>query len=216
MFERFTNRSRRVVVLAQQEALGLNHDYIGTEHILLGLIAEGQGPAAKILSSLDITLDSARAKIEEVVGRGEQPPTGHIPFTPRSKKVLELSLREALRYEQNYVGTGHILLSILTDGEGPAATFLMEQGVDANLVEDRLRREFADDPGTEAAPAGEDPVTLHPARPLAVKWHQILPLVDSIEARLTAIEEQLGIAADGPREEARRDDEPPEDSAASD
>src|SRR5690242_3219062 len=110
MFERFSQRARRVVVLAQEEARMLNHNYIGTEHILLGLIREGEGVAAKALESLGISLEAVRQQVEEIIGQGQQAPSGHIPFTPRAKKVLELSLREALQLGHNYIGTDHILL----------------------------------------------------------------------------------------------------------
>ena len=121
MFERFTDRARRVVVLAQEEARMLNHNYIGTEHILLGLIHEGEGVAAKALESLGISLEGVRQQVEEIIGQGQQAPSGHIPFTPRAKKVLELSLREALQLGHNYIGTEHILLGLIREGEGVAA-----------------------------------------------------------------------------------------------
>ena len=117
MFERFTDRARRVVVLAQEEARMLNHSYIGTEHILLGLIHEGEGVAAKALESMDISLGAVREKVQEDIGQGQQNPPGHIPFTPRAKKVLELSLREALQLGHNYIGTEHILLGLIREGE---------------------------------------------------------------------------------------------------
>ena len=125
MFERFTDRARRVVVLAQEEARMLSHNYIGTEHILLGLIHEGEGVAAKALESLDISLEAVRAQVEEIIGQGQQAPSGHIPFTPRAKKVLELSLREALQLGHNYIGTEHILLGLIREGEGVAAQVLV-------------------------------------------------------------------------------------------
>ena len=118
MFERFTDRARRVVVLAQEEARMLNHNYIGTEHILLGLIHEGEGVAAKALESLGISLEAVRQQVEEIIGQGQQAPSGHIPFTPRAKKVLELSLREALQLGHNYIGTEHILLGLIREGDG--------------------------------------------------------------------------------------------------
>src|SRR3712207_9278810 len=121
MFERFTDRARRVVVLAQEEARLLNHNYIGTEHILLGLIHEGEGVAAKALESLGISLEAVRSQVEEIIGQGGSSPSGHIPFTPRAKKVLELSLREALQLGHNYIGTEHILLGLIREGEGVAA-----------------------------------------------------------------------------------------------
>src|SRR5881628_2740285 len=134
MFERFTDRARRVVVLAQEEARMLNHNYIGTEHILLGLIHEGEGVAAKALESLGISLDAVRQQVEEIIGQGQQAPSGHIPFTPRAKKVLELSLREALQLGHNYIGTEHILLGLIREGEGVAAQVLQKLGADLNRV----------------------------------------------------------------------------------
>jgi ATP-dependent Clp protease ATP-binding subunit ClpC len=134
MFERFTDRARRVVVLAQEEARMLNHNYIGTEHILLGLIHEGEGVAAKALESLNISLEAVREQVEEIIGQGQAAPTGHIPFTPRAKKVLELSLREALQLGHNYIGTEHILLGLIREGEGVAAQVLQKLGADLGRV----------------------------------------------------------------------------------
>jgi ATP-dependent Clp protease ATP-binding subunit ClpC len=131
VFERFTDRARRAVVLAQEEARMLNHDYIGTEHLLLGLVREHDGVAGKALASLDISLEAVRRQVEEIVGQGHAAPTGHIPFTPRSKKVLELSLREALQLGHNYIGTEHILLGLVREGEGVATQVLAQLG--ANL-----------------------------------------------------------------------------------
>jgi Clp amino terminal domain, pathogenicity island component len=134
MFERFTDRGRRVVVLAQEEARLLNHNYIGTEHVLLGLIHEEQGVAARALTELGISLDAVRAEVEQIVGQGKSPPTGHIPFTPRAKKVLELSLREALALGHNYIGTEHILLGLIREGEGVAAQVLVKLGAGLDRV----------------------------------------------------------------------------------
>ena len=138
MFERFTDRARRVVVLAQEEARLLNHSYIGTEHILLGLIHEGEGVAAKALESLSISLDAVRAQVEEIIGQGGSSPSGHIPFTPRAKKVLELSLREALQLGHNYIGTEHILLGLLREGEGVATQVLVKLGADLGKVRQQV------------------------------------------------------------------------------
>jgi len=138
VFERFTDRARRVVVLAQEEARMLNHNYIGTEHILLGLIHEGEGVAAKALESLGISLEAVRSQVEEIIGQGQTPPTGHIPFTPRAKKVLELSLREALQLGHNYIGTEHILLGLIREGEGVAAQVLVKLGADLNKVRQQV------------------------------------------------------------------------------
>ncbi|NOX21752.1 MAG: ATP-dependent Clp protease ATP-binding subunit, partial [Actinobacteria bacterium] len=134
MFERFTDRARRVVVLAQEEARLLNHNYIGTEHILLGLIHEGEGVAARALEGLGINLESVRSQVVEIIGQGSQAPTGHIPFTPRAKKVLELSLREALQLGHNYIGTEHILLGLIREGEGVAAQVLQKLGAELHKV----------------------------------------------------------------------------------
>ena len=138
MFERFTDRARRVVVLAQEEARLLSHSYIGTEHILLGLIHEGEGVAAKALESLGISLEAVRNQVEEIIGQGGTSPSGHIPFTPRAKKVLELSLREALQLGHNYIGTEHILLGLIREGEGVAAQVLVKLGADLSRVRQQV------------------------------------------------------------------------------
>lgn len=138
MFERFTDRARRVVVLAQEEARMLNHNYIGTEHVLLGLIHEGEGVAAKALESLNISLGAVREQVQEIIGQGQQAPSGHIPFTPRAKKVLELSLREALQLGHNYIGTEHILLGLIREGEGVAAQVLVKLGADLSRVRQQV------------------------------------------------------------------------------
>ena len=134
MFERFTDRARRVVVLAQDEARSLNHNYIGTEHLLLGLITEGEGVAAKALESLDINKDAVRSAVIDIIGEGEKPVEGHIPFTPRAKRVFELSLREALQLGHNYIGTEHLLLGLLKEGEGVASQVLIKLGADLSKV----------------------------------------------------------------------------------
>ena len=154
MFERFTDRARRVVVLAQEEARMLNHNYIGTEHILLGLIHEGEGVAAKGLESLGISLEGVRAQVEEIIGQGQQAPSGHIPFTPRAKKVLELSLREALQLGHNYIGTEHILLGLIREGEGVAAQVLVKLGADLNKVRQQVIQLLSGYQGKEAVASG--------------------------------------------------------------
>jgi ATP-dependent Clp protease ATP-binding subunit ClpA len=165
MFEKFTERARRVVVLAQDEAVMLHHNRIGTEHLLLGLIREGEGVAARALESLGVSLEAVRQQVEEIIGRGEQAPSGHIPFTPRAKKVLELSLREALQLGHNYIGTEHILLGLLREGEGLAAQVLVKLGADLNRVRQQVIQELAGLPGT-------------------------------VESRLSAVEQRVGIAPD--------------------
>jgi ATP-dependent Clp protease ATP-binding subunit ClpA len=138
MFERFTDRARRSLFLSQEEARRLNHNYVGTEHLLLGLVSEGQGVAAKALESLGISLEAVRAQVEESIGQGQRAPTGHIPFNPRAKKVLELSLREATQLGHNYIGTEHLLLGLLREGEGVAAQVLVKLGADLSRVRQQV------------------------------------------------------------------------------
>ena len=138
MFERFTDRGRRVVVLAQEEARMLNHNYLGTEHLLLGLLRESGGVAAKALQSLGIGLEAVRHQVVEIIGEGHQAPSGHIPFTPRVKKVLELSLREAQLLGHNYVSTGHLLLGLLREGDGVAVQVLVRLDANLNLVRQQV------------------------------------------------------------------------------
>jgi ATP-dependent Clp protease ATP-binding subunit ClpC len=147
MFEWFTDRARRVVVLAQEEARLLNHNYIGTEHILLGLVHEREGVAARALESLNIRLDAVRRDVEELVGQGGSPPSERIPFTPRAKKVLELSLREAIQVGHNYIGTEHILLGLLREGEGIACQVLVKLGAKLPKVRARVLQLVAESPG---------------------------------------------------------------------
>jgi ATP-dependent Clp protease ATP-binding subunit ClpC len=163
MFERFTDRARRVVVLAQEEAKMLNHNYIGTEHILLGLIHEGEGVAAKALESLGISLDAVREQVQDIIGQGQQQPTGHIPFTPRAKKVLELSLREALQLGHNYIGTEHILLGLIREGEGVAAQVLVKLGADLNRVRQQVIQLLSGYQGKEQVQVGANETAANPA-----------------------------------------------------
>ncbi|MFM6971648.1 MAG: ATP-dependent Clp protease ATP-binding subunit [Rhodoluna sp.] len=156
MFEKFTDKARRVVVLAQEEAKLLNHNYIGTEHILLGLIHEGEGVAAKALEALGINLDSVREQVQEIIGQGQQAPTGHIPFTPRAKKVLELSLREALQLGHSYIGTEHLLLGLIREGEGVAAQVLTKLGADTNRVRQQVINLLSGFQGKETVAVGGD------------------------------------------------------------
>ena len=159
MFERFTDRARRVVVLAQDEARGLKHNYIGTEHLLLGLISEGEGVAAKALETMGIKGEAVRASVIEIIGEGEKPVEGHIPFTPRAKRVFELSLREALQLGHNYIGTEHLLLGLLKEGEGVAAQVLTKQGADLAQVRQTVIQMLSgyqrgDEEGRESVGAG--------------------------------------------------------------
>jgi ATP-dependent Clp protease ATP-binding subunit ClpC len=168
MFERFTDRARRVVVLAQTEARNLNHNYIGTEHILLGLIHERQGVAAQVLESSNISLEAARQQVEEIIGRGQAEIGGHIPFSPRAKKVLELSLREALQLGHNYIGTEHVLLGLIREGEGVAAQVLRELGADLNGVRQTVIQLLS---GSKAGKGEQDPVhPWLPARGPTCQW----------------------------------------------
>ena len=149
MFERFTDQARRVVVLAQEESRMLNHNYIGTEHLLLGLIHEGDGGAATALEAMGISLEAVRQQVEEIVGKGQDAPSGHIPFTPRAKKVLELSLRESLQLGHNYIGTEHILLGLIREGDGLAAQILVRLGADLAEVREQVLRQLADQPAEQ-------------------------------------------------------------------
>jgi hypothetical protein len=152
MFQRFTDRARQVVVLAQEEARRLDHNYVGTEHILLGLISEGGGVAARALESLGISLDAVRQQVEEIIGQGQQAPSGHIPFTPRAKKVLELSLRESMQLGHTYIGTEHILLGLVREGDGVAAQVLVRLGADLNRVRQQVIQLLAGRAAAEPGP----------------------------------------------------------------
>ena len=183
MFERFTDRARRVVTLAQEDARTLSHNYIGTEHILLGLIHEGEGVAAKALKALNISLDGVRQQVEEIIGHGEQMPTGHIPFTPRAKKVWELALREALQLGHNYIGTEHILLGLIREGQGIAAQVLVNLGADLNRVRQQVLQLLSGYPGKEPSIQGVETVfryatgpTLDPLALLSLitDWYQMV------------------------------------------
>jgi ATP-dependent Clp protease ATP-binding subunit ClpC len=181
VFERFTDRARRVIVLAQEEARMLNHNYIGTEHVLLGLLHEGEGVAYQTLTTLDISLDTVREKVEEIIGVGQKAPSSHIPFTPRAKKVLELSLREALDMGHNYIGTEHILLGLLREGDGVAAQVLVNLG--ATLA--KVRREVLKAvEGSSSAP--EDVVGT-----LTFGSSSLLSRMSALEARLADVETRL-------------------------
>lgn len=177
MFERFTDRARRVVVLAQEETRMLNHSYIGTEHILLGLIHEGEGAACRALESLGISLESVRGQVEEIIGQGQQAPKGHIPFTPRAKKVLELSLREATQLGHNYIGTEHILLGLIREGEGVGAEVLIKLGLELTRVRQQVIQILS---GYEPEPS--KPRRLTVARALEAVW-AMLPEFDEPIAR---------------------------------
>jgi len=229
MFERFTDRARRVVVLAQEEARELGHNYIGTEHLLLGLLRDGEGIAARALEALGIRLDAVRQEIRQIIGKGSGMPAGHIPFTPRAKKVLELSLREALQLGHNYIGTEHILLGLIHEGEGVAAQVLVRLG--AGL--DRVRVQVVQllqglEPSAEPASLlGEGPALEERFRPasaahsgpavrvvgsriqlesLTARIGEVISRLDLIAERLAAIEGHL---AEGRGAPARAPRKPP-------
>jgi hypothetical protein len=187
MFERFTDRARRVVVLAQEEARMLDHNYIGTEHLLLGLIHEGDGVAAKALEAMGISLDAVRQQVEEIIGRGQEAPSGHIPFTPRAKRVLELSLRESGQLGHNYIGTEHILLGLVREGEGVAAQVLVKLGAELNRVR-QMVIQLLDGRGAEARPT--------PRSMRGGVIEDVLARLDSMDGRLTAIERWVGMGPD--------------------
>jgi hypothetical protein len=151
MFERFTDRARRVIVLAQEEARLLNHNYIGTEHILLGLLHEGEGIAARALEALGVSTERARQEVEAIIGHGDRVPSGHVPFTPRAKKVLEFGMREAIQLGHNHIGTEHILLGLVREGEGVAATVLVKLGADLQRVREAVIQLVTSAPGGAAA-----------------------------------------------------------------
>ena len=196
MFERFTERARRVVVLAQEEARMLNHNYIGTEHVLLGLIHEGEGVAARALESLGVSLDAVRQQVEEIIGQGQETPSGHIPFTPRAKKVLELSLREALQLGHEYIGTEHILLGLIREGDGVAAQVLVKLGADLNRVRQQVIQLLHGYQGQEPASAGTSQGSLVGKRARAGLSDEALARLDSLDRRLAAIERWVGLRPD--------------------
>jgi Clp amino terminal domain, pathogenicity island component len=189
MFERFTERARRVVVFAQEEARELNHSYIGTEHLLLGLMRDAGSVAAQALHELEISQDAVRERVTEIIGRGQQAPSGHIPFTPRAKKVLELSLREALQLNHNYIGTEHILLGLVREGEGVAAQVLIKLGGSLSRVRDKV---------IELAPPGssEGPELSGQLRQSRLRGplDELTRRLEAMDERLAAIERHLGLA----------------------
>jgi ATP-dependent Clp protease ATP-binding subunit ClpC len=188
MFERFTDRARRVIVLAQQEARLLDHNFIGTEHILLGLIHEGEGVAARALTAMGIRLDAMRQAVEDIIGRGTQPlpASGYIPFTPRSKKVLELSLREAMELRSDQIGTEHMLLALVREGHGVAAQVLLDAGVDLERAREQVDMLLHGSP--------EEDVSPDPAGPAA---DDLIGRLTLFAARLSAIELRLRQSSSG-------------------
>jgi ATP-dependent Clp protease ATP-binding subunit ClpC len=200
MFERFTNQSRYAIVAAQEEARSLNHSHIGSEHLLLGLLREDQGTAAPPLASAGITLEAARQVIDELVGRGERPPPGHIPFTKPAKQCLELALREALQLGHRYIGTGHLLLGLIDTDDSVAVTVLGRLGADLDQLRPRVIQELEDHPedSADAAHAVLATPLRPPDRPTPRPTPPpgIMASLRRIEERLAAIERHLGIAGE--------------------
>jgi ATP-dependent Clp protease ATP-binding subunit ClpC len=195
MFERFTDRAQRAVVLAQEEAKRLNHNHIGTEHILLGLIHEGEGVAAASLESLGISLEAVRQQVEGIISQGRVAPTGAMPYTPRAKKVLELSLREALQLGHHHIGTEHILLGLIREGRGAAAQVLVRLGADLARVREQVILMLEDAQGEE------EPGTRHAGKGSAARKQsgllaEVLSRVESIDSRLAAVEQRVGAGPD--------------------
>jgi ATP-dependent Clp protease ATP-binding subunit ClpA len=184
MFERFTDRARRAVVLAQEEARLLNHNYIGTEHLLLGVVHERTSVAAHVLSSQGISLEALRQQLEEIIGRGQQPPSGHVPLTPRAKRVLELSAREADALGDGQVSTDHIVLGLLREGEGVAVQVMVRLGVDLNGVREQVLQRLRGQ-GDGHAPGGSSGL-----------GDDALARIDSLAGRVAAIERWVGMRPD--------------------
>src|SRR5215469_5528052 len=193
MFERFTDQARRVVVVAQEESRNLGHDYIGTEHILLGILGAGESVAVQALTSLGVSLEAARQQVEEIVGRGSHEVSGHIPFTPRAKKVLELSLREAIQLGHNYIGTEHILLGLIREGEGVAAQVLTRLGADLNRTRQQVIRLLHGPQAAETIAEYNRPFR-RPGGPGGLD--AIRDRLDTIAGQLAAIVSRLGIGAE--------------------
>ena len=231
MFERFTDRARRVVVLAQEEARALGHNYIGTEHILLGILRESDGVGARALESVGISLEAVREQVEEMIGQGDPSELpGHIPFTPRAKKVLELSLREALQLGHNYIGTEHILLGLIREGEGVAAQVLVKLGADLNRMRQQVIQLLHGYEGKEPGSAGEpehEESARHPTAQAAMEarivrsarvfsqaqMDSVMGRIGEVVSRLDVIAERLaaieGHLAEGRRPVARAPRKPP-------
>jgi ATP-dependent Clp protease ATP-binding subunit ClpC len=192
MFERFTDRARRVMDLAQEEARMLSHNYIGTEHLLLGLIHEGEGVAAQALESLGISLEAVRQQVEEIIGQGQQPPSGRILFTPRAKKVLELARREAFQLGHHYIGTEHLLLGMIREGEGVAAQVLTGLGADLNGVRQQVLRLLHGSQGQDEPGSARGARRRPPGRRQRGLLPEVLARVESIDAQLSAIGQRVG------------------------
>ncbi len=220
MFERFDDQARRVIVHAQEEARLLSHNYIGTEHILLGIAREGSGVAVEALTALDVSLQAMRQQVVQIVGLGQNATSGHIPFTPRAKKVLELSLREALQLGQNYIGAEHILLGLIREGEGVGAQVLVRLGADLNRVRRQVIQLTTQHEGSQDAPEHE--IRQPGASAGSRGWQvEVLAALADIQRRLTMVERHLAISevmrttAEGASDQpGDSDSDQPGDSAA--
>jgi ATP-dependent Clp protease ATP-binding subunit ClpC len=196
MFKRFTEQARRVIVLAQEEAVALDHNYIGTEHLLLGLLRAEAAGGARVLESAGITLDAARREVVEIIGRGGEAPSGHVPFTPRAKKVLELSLRESTALGHSHISTRHLLLGLISEGDGVAIVVLNRLGANLNDLREQAAERAPDDPEGEEGqepPPQADPLTAGQEEPLTAA--QADPLTAAREEPLTAAQERPLTAA---------------------
>ncbi len=211
MFERFTDSARRAVVVAQEEARRLNHNYIGTEHILLGLLGEGRGLAATVLTGSGLSLDDVRQSVDQIIGRGQSSPGTHIPFTPRAKKVLELSLREALQLHHNYISTEHILLGLISEGKGVAVQVLERNDIDPQQLRLQLVEGAAGRRVRRLGPPAETVVPLPPEMAFGSRLERIQESLDRIERRLDALGVPPAPGKDAPEDDsaAAREDDPP-------
>jgi ATP-dependent Clp protease ATP-binding subunit ClpA len=195
MFERYTDRARRVVVLAQEEARMLNHNYIGTEHLLLGLIHEGEGVAAKALESLGMSLAAIRQQVEAIIGQGQQAPPGHVPFTPRAKKALELTVQESHALGHNYIGTEHILLGLIREGDGVAAQVLVKLGADQDRVRQQVIQLLHGDQGQDVI--GESSRIDALDRLAAIeRWVGMRPDLDDLDQEIAQVRREKEAAID--------------------
>jgi len=205
MFERFTERARRIIMLAQEEAKRLNHSAVGTEHMLLGVVREGEGVASKVLELLNISPERVRAEIESAIGRGERAPHEEVTFTPRAKKVLELALRESVQLGHDFIGTEHLLLGLVREGEGPAAQVLAQRGIELDAIRQQVIRLLHGHQGGRGGRRGRRAARARPGGEDAT-LEEISHQLHVLGVRLAAIEEKLGIEESSARQRLRRVD----------
>jgi ATP-dependent Clp protease ATP-binding subunit ClpA len=200
MFERFTDRARRVVVQAQEEASERGHNYIGTEHLLLGILHDAESVAAEALHALNADFDALREDVDTTIPRGDATPSGHIPFTPRAKKILELALRECHSLRHDYIGTEHMLLALVREGDGVGARVLAQRGIGYKQVrQEVIRLVPLGEP--RRRPVWPSPAPAEPGLRMNDPMQEILNQLREISERLTAIEVRLGLPGDTPRDE---------------